>query len=79
MLALAVLVRFFGDRRSDHNMAFINITKILAQGYNLTPLEKTWYEEEVDGDETKTIRFAKRKDHTGVLVQINKADFYSDQ
>ena len=46
-------------------------------GYNLTPLPKTWYEEQVDTETTRTIRLAKRSDHTGLLVQINKAGFYS--
>lgn len=46
-------------------------------GYNLTPLPKTWYEEEFDCETTRTIRFAKRSDHTGLLVQIDKAGFYS--
>ena len=45
-------------------------------GYNLCPLDKTWYEEEVDTPTTKTIRFARRADHTGLLVKINKAEFY---
>lgn len=46
-------------------------------GYNLTPLPKTWYEEEVDTETTRTIRFAKRSDHTGLLVQIDKSGFNS--
>lgn len=46
-------------------------------GYNLCPLDKTWYEEEVDTETTRTLRFAKRSDHTGLLVQIDKAGFYS--
>ncbi len=45
-------------------------------GYNLCPLDKTWYEEEVDTETTKTIRFAKRSDHTGILVKIDKTKFY---
>lgn len=55
-------------------------------GYNMCPLPKTWYEEEFDNPEprwendtyipaTRTIRFAKRSDHTGILIQINKAEF----
>ncbi len=44
-------------------------------GFNLCPLPKTWYEEEVDTETTKTIRFARRKDHTGILVKIDKAEF----
>lgn len=55
---------------------FINIPDIIANDYNFMPLEKTWYEEEVDGEETKTIRFAKRTDHSGVLIQIDKDEFY---
>jgi len=47
-----------------------------AVGYNLCPLPKTWYEEEVDTETTKTIRFAKRSDHTGILIKIDKAEFY---
>ena len=46
-------------------------------GYNLAPLSKTWYEEEVDTATTRTLRFAKRSDHTGLLVKIDKAGFYS--
>ena len=46
-------------------------------GYNLAPLENTWYEEEVDTPTTRTIRLAKRSDHTGLLVQIDKSGFYS--
>ena len=57
-------------------MAFINIPETLAIDWNLAPLEKTRYEEEVDEDETKTIRFARREDHTGVLIRINKAEFF---
>ena len=57
-------------------MGFIIIPDILANEWNLTPLQKTWYEEEVDASTTKTIRFAKRSDHTGVLIRINKAEFY---
>jgi len=57
---------------------FINIPDILANDWNLTPLPKTWYEEEVDGEVTKTIRFAKRSDHTGVLIRINKSEFYDE-
>ncbi len=47
-----------------------------AVGYRLCPLPKTWYEEEVDTETTKTIRFAKRSDHTGILIKIDKAEFY---
>lgn len=46
-------------------------------GYNLCPLDKTWYEEDVDTETTRTIRFAKRSDHTGLLVKIDKAGFFS--
>lgn len=45
-------------------------------GYNFTPLSKTWYEEEVDTETTRTIRFAKRSDHTGILFKIDKHAFY---
>lgn len=45
-------------------------------GLNFTPLPKTWYEEEVDTETTRTIRFAKRSDHTGILFKIEKTDFY---
>lgn len=47
-----------------------------AVGYNMCPLDKTWYEEEVDTETTRTIRFAKRSDHTGILIKIDKAEFY---
>lgn len=53
------------------------IYQIRDVGYNLTPLPKTWYEEEFDCETTRTIRFAKRSDHTGLLVQIDKAGFNS--
>lgn len=52
---------------------------VLANEYNLTPVPKTWYEEEVDLAATRTIRFANRSDHTGVLVQVNKDEFYQEQ
>lgn len=55
---------------------FINIPDIITNKYNFCPLSKTWYEEEVDTETTKTIRFARRKDHTGVLIRINKAEFF---
>lgn len=55
---------------------FINIPDIIANGWNLMPLDKTWYEEENDEAETKTIRFAKRSDHSGILIKINKAAFF---
>lgn len=45
-------------------------------GMNFTPLPKTWYEEEVDTETTRTIRFAKRSDHTGILFKIDKHAFY---
>lgn len=45
-------------------------------GMNFTPLKKTWYEEEVDTETTRTIRFAKRSDHTGILFKINKHEFF---
>lgn len=57
-------------------MGKIIIADIIANEYNLTPLDRTWFEEEFDGDETKTLRFARRRCHTGVLIQINKAEFY---
>lgn len=47
-----------------------------AVGYRMCPLSKTWYEEEVDTQTTKTIRFAKRSDGTGILFKIDKAEFY---
>ncbi|MBA7580469.1 hypothetical protein ES708_22361 [subsurface metagenome] len=49
---------------------------ILANDYNFTPLPRTWYEEEFDIVTSRTIRLAKRSDHTGVLVQVNTAEFY---
>lgn len=55
---------------------FINIPDILANDWNLCPLPRTWYEKEVDTDETQTIRFARRRDHTGVLIRIDKAEFF---
>lgn len=45
-------------------------------GCNFTPLPKTWYEEQVDTETTRTIRFAKRSDHTGILFKIDKHAFY---
>lgn len=45
-------------------------------GMNFCPLDKTWYEEEVDTETTRTIRFAKRSNHTGILFKIDKAEFY---
>ena len=46
-------------------------------GYNFCPASKTWYEEEVDTDTTRTLRFSRRSDHTGLLIQIDKAGFNS--
>ncbi len=60
-------------------MPNVNMPSILATGYNFTPVPRTWYEEEVDLDSSRTIRFANRSDHTGVLVQVDKADFYEEQ
>lgn len=45
-------------------------------GCNFTPLPKTWYEEEVDTESTRTLRYAKRQDHTGILFKIDKHAFY---
>lgn len=59
-------------------MPFINIPNIIANVQNFLPLKKTWYEEEIDATETKTLRFAKRLDGTGVLIQINKAEFFEE-
>ena len=58
-------------------MPFINIPNLLATEHRFAPLPKTWYEEQVDTDPTKTIRFAKRSDHTGLIVKIDKLIFYS--
>ncbi len=55
-------------------MAFINVPQILATGYNFTPLPRTWYEFETENPPLQTIRFAKRTDHTGVLIQFNRQD-----
>ena len=49
---------------------------VLANEYNLVPLPKTWYEEQVDLVISRTIRFANRSDHTGVLVQVDTDEFY---
>lgn len=57
-------------------MSFINQPNIIANVYNFTPLDKTWYHEEVDTVTTRTLRFAKRSDHTGILIQINNDEFY---
>jgi len=58
---------------------FVNIPEVLSKDYNFLPLEKTWYEQEVTTDPTTTFRFAKRRDHSGVLIQINNADFLDSQ
>ncbi len=57
---------------------FENMFDTIANVWNLTPLDRTWYEDEFNTDETKTIRFAKRSDHTGVLVQVNLAEFFAE-
>lgn len=57
-------------------MPFIKIPDILANDYNFTPLDRTWFEVEFVSLPSETIRFAKRTDHTGILIQINKAEFY---
>lgn len=59
-------------------MSYINIPDIIANEMSFMPLPKTWYEEEVDGDTTKTIRFSNRRTHSGVLIRINKAEFYEE-
>ena len=56
-------------------MPFINIPNTLANEYNFTPLPKTWYEWEVATETTRTYRFAKRTDHTGVLIKVNLNEF----
>ena len=66
-VSMWVLDRFIGD---------IPVYYRRAVGYRMCPLDKTWYEEEVDTETTKTIRFAKRSDHTGILFRIDKAEFY---
>lgn len=57
-------------------MPFINIPNLLTDDVGVVSAGRVWYEEESDLDETKTIRFAARVEHTGVLVKINKADFF---
>lgn len=57
-------------------MSFINMPDILANEYNFTPLPKTWYHEEVDTVITRTYRFAKRTDHTGILIKVDTDLFY---
>ena len=54
----------------------INIPDIIANEYHLVPLKKTWYEEEVDTNATRTIRFSRRQDHTGVLIRMKKPEFF---
>lgn len=66
-VSMWVFDRFVGD---------IPVYYYRAVGYNMCPLPKTWYEEEVDTEPTRTIRFAKRSDHTGILIKIDKAKFY---
>lgn len=65
-----------GGRRSGCEMPDINMPDVLANEYNLVPLPKTWYEEQVDLVISRTIRFANRSDHTGVLVQVDTDEFY---
>lgn len=57
-------------------MPFMNIPNLLAGDVGVVSAGKVWYEEESDLDETKTIRFAARVEHTGVLIRINKAEFF---
>lgn len=58
-------------------MPFINQPDIIANDWRFAPLPRTWYEEEVDTVATRTFRFAKRSDHTGILLKIDKAEFYT--
>ena len=62
-----VLIDYVGDMR---------VYQMRDVGYNMCPLPKTWYEEEFDCETTRTLRFAKRSDHTGLLIQIDKSGFY---
>ncbi|MBA7696616.1 hypothetical protein ES703_105266 [subsurface metagenome] len=57
-------------------MPFVNQADIIANDWNFVPLPNTWYEEEFDTVATRTFRFAKRSDHTGILIKINNAEFY---
>lgn len=60
-------------------MAFINIPDIISDDYGFLPLDRTWYEVEVVTPTTETFRFAKRSDHSGVLIQINMDKFLEAQ
>ena len=57
----------------------VSATNVIAADYNFCPLDRTWYEREVESQSGTTFRFAKRTDHTGVLVQIDWAEFLTAQ
>lgn len=59
-------------------MPEVNEPNELANVMNLLPLDKTWYEKEVEADTTRTFRFAKRSDHSGVLIRINKSEMLDE-
>ena len=60
-------------------MPFINIPEIISKDYGFLPLDRTWYEAEVVTPTTETFRFAKRTDHTGILIQIDMDEFLKAQ
>ena len=72
------LSKYSGDQESSHKMPAINEPSIIANDLNLVPLARTWYEKEVEASTTRTFRFAKRTDHTGVLIRINTAEFLDE-
>lgn len=53
----------------------INIPNIVANDYKFIVLADSWYEEEFDDVDTLTLRFSRRRDHTGVLIKINTTEF----
>lgn len=57
-------------------MPFINMYNIIANEWNFCPLPKTWWELEVHTRDTKTVRFSRRADHTRIIFQIDKLEFF---
>lgn len=60
----------------DHFVGDISVYRLEDVGHNFCPLAKTWYHHESDFITHDTYRFARRRDHTGVLIKMNIEEFY---
>lgn len=57
------------------NGGAVNIPLSIANDFPLPLRNKLWYERESVTDTTQTFRFAKRSDHTGILIKIDTQEF----